>query len=68
MFNVNKGWSDWDYEREDYSYDKKKAEVVCYHKWKAILLLNLTAYDCEYCGEKKENVESGDKYTRIGDY
>lgn len=29
----------------------------CRHKWKPILLLNTTVYDCDLCGMKKEECD-----------
>ena len=50
---------DWDYNKSyvdndwDMDYTPK-----CKHKWKAVLLLTSTVYDCEHCGAKKEEVEN----------
>ena len=51
----------WDWELEE-SYIDKDVDwgytPKCKHKWKAILLLTSTVYDCEVCGAKEEEVEN----------
>lgn len=45
--NVFSGDSNWGINKE--------VNEKCSHKWKPILLLFSTVYDCEICGKKKED-------------
>lgn len=40
-----------------YDYDYKPKPINCFHRWKPVLLLSKTVFDCEKCGAKKEDVE-----------
>lgn len=53
----------WDYESvqtepEDYLAWNQQ---ICYHEWKAILLLTSTVYNCKKCNVKKEEYEAWQK-------
>jgi hypothetical protein len=51
----------------DHDYEEKQTEVkedeltwqerMCFHEWKAILLITSTVYDCVKCGIKKEKID-----------
>lgn len=54
-------WGDWDDNTKKWEEEISLSEPkYCYHKWKAVLLLTSTVYDCEKCGIHKEEVLKGD--------
>jgi hypothetical protein len=65
MRGINMYGSDW-YPEEQLDLDFGTYNPKCNHKWKSILLLNLTVYDCEKCGAKREKEETIDKFNRAG--
>ena len=54
------GW--WDYENQ-ITEEEHIAwnQQICYHEWKAILLLTSTVYNCSKCDLKKEEHEAWEK-------
>ena len=50
--------SDWKAEEPEEMTEEEKRKR-CFHKWKSVLLLTSTVYDCEHCGIHKEKMEQG---------
>jgi hypothetical protein len=60
-------WLGYDYDEK--IPDKKEAEItwqqkVCFHNWKATLLIISTVYDCTKCGVKKEELEKSQNHKK----
>lgn len=49
------------------SWQNTKPSIIfnnsrCNHKWKSILLLTTTVFNCQYCGLKKEDYDNNDDF------